>query len=1032
MKKFLLFGFIFILLSSFALATLQPANTVVYWTMDNIDLSGGQIEDTSYNSYDSTTQQAVTGAAGIINQSFNYVPNDETFTTAMDAITSTSDYTISLWINPDTVSGTRYVWAGKYNSRWMQMYMDGSTLKAEQYDTGWKSTSSSTTFSTSTWYMVTMTYNDTANLLKLYVNGAYESQVTANGVGSPINSFNLGKQPGGSSYFDGRMDEVSVWNVSLSAGDVSDLYNSGAGLQFPYTPPTPPAPGTDTLNITSVVLPANYTQFNFNTLNFNLSVNASNGFSAYLYLNNTLNQTRSFSSGSGVFVSFNATIPDGDHNFYINVTDPISNDSEKTANHIFYIDTLNPTINWYSPTAANSTVLLGNLTTNITIADNNLFSYQYNLSWSNGSVIYSSTNTTLTGLTSVTLSDEIDLSTYIGTIRASLLVCDGHTSNNVTFDSIEVVDNELVVEEVDISLVDKTDTQDIDYEQQNDKYNFDFETVASSTVKEFYVESDNYIHILHGQTEYEGHLVMGDKWMDFESEDIKSISIVRINDYKVKVTVEKNSATDLWEFESIGTLNCVTQYKKLLSLTSTEAYNQFVLSGDSTSYQLNVTYNSSFMGAVSGSLYWNNTAYAATATNNGNVYTLDVSKTIPPYSTDFNITNFWSFTFDSTNINTTSNIQEIYAPKIDDCSAYTTNWVNYSIKDETSYALINGSIEYAFSYSNGLYTGSLNGNESNADTFTFCMYPAWANFTTDITIQYSTAISGYTARDYVKTGYIIDNATSFVDLLLLQGATDILFHVVNDEDTNLQNVFIEAYKYDVPTDSDILVESEYTDFNGEVILNLAKGTTYYSFKFYVDGVLKLQTSRFKLFSTSYEFILRPASTSPLATWLILDSEVTRSLTFDNDSKLVNFSWDYPGDAVSQFCLNINGNGTNWTSSCSTDMTGSLSYTLTSFNISYLADGLAHVNSTIFTLESLTIDTRTSLKDIFGSGLTLFIALIMFLTISLLGLVNKSVAVLMGMVAIMIMWLFALIPIGWISLIGILFIGIIIMVVMNKR
>jgi len=32
-------------------------------------------------------------------------------------------------------------------------------------------------------------------------------------------------------YFDGKIDEVAVWNVALNAADVTSLYNSGNGLK---------------------------------------------------------------------------------------------------------------------------------------------------------------------------------------------------------------------------------------------------------------------------------------------------------------------------------------------------------------------------------------------------------------------------------------------------------------------------------------------------------------------------------------------------------------------------------------------------------------------------------------------------------------------------------------------------------------------------------------------------------------------------------------------------------------------------------
>src|SRR6202035_2479657 len=35
-------------------------------------------------------------------------------------------------------------------------------------------------------------------------------------------------------YFDGDIDEVSIWNRALTSTEVSDLYNSGGGLQYPF------------------------------------------------------------------------------------------------------------------------------------------------------------------------------------------------------------------------------------------------------------------------------------------------------------------------------------------------------------------------------------------------------------------------------------------------------------------------------------------------------------------------------------------------------------------------------------------------------------------------------------------------------------------------------------------------------------------------------------------------------------------------------------------------------------------------------
>ena len=51
-----------------------------------------------------------------------------------------------------------------------------------------------------------------------------------------MNRFSIGQEYDGtgssaSDFFDGKIDEVAVWNVALSAADVTSLYNSGNGLK---------------------------------------------------------------------------------------------------------------------------------------------------------------------------------------------------------------------------------------------------------------------------------------------------------------------------------------------------------------------------------------------------------------------------------------------------------------------------------------------------------------------------------------------------------------------------------------------------------------------------------------------------------------------------------------------------------------------------------------------------------------------------------------------------------------------------------
>lgn len=93
----------------------------------------------------------------------------------------------------------------------------------------------STTFSTNTWYYIVATY-DGSNM-KLYVNGSSDATAVAStrtavtADGGWIGTYDFFRGTGG--WYSGYMDEIGWWNIALTSGQVSTLYNGGAGLQPP-------------------------------------------------------------------------------------------------------------------------------------------------------------------------------------------------------------------------------------------------------------------------------------------------------------------------------------------------------------------------------------------------------------------------------------------------------------------------------------------------------------------------------------------------------------------------------------------------------------------------------------------------------------------------------------------------------------------------------------------------------------------------------------------------------------------------------
>ena len=95
------------------------------------------------------------------------------------------------------------------------------------------------TIDVDSWTMLTVRRNDTDT--SLWINGAFDKDVTNNNPAGDGTDIALGdgtdvEQPN----FNGLMDEIGVWNRSLSDSEITDLYNGGSGIT--YTNVFEPAP----------------------------------------------------------------------------------------------------------------------------------------------------------------------------------------------------------------------------------------------------------------------------------------------------------------------------------------------------------------------------------------------------------------------------------------------------------------------------------------------------------------------------------------------------------------------------------------------------------------------------------------------------------------------------------------------------------------------------------------------------------------------------------------------------------------------
>jgi hypothetical protein len=115
------------------------------------------------------------------------------------------DYSYRLIMQGNTFSSR---W-GTSNVSWSNGRLDGVTLPA-----------------LNTWYNLVLTYDSTLGQVKFYVNGIFKATQNLTGVidYSYVKDITIGKA--GTDYFNGTMDDLSIFKTALSAEEVAKLYIS--------------------------------------------------------------------------------------------------------------------------------------------------------------------------------------------------------------------------------------------------------------------------------------------------------------------------------------------------------------------------------------------------------------------------------------------------------------------------------------------------------------------------------------------------------------------------------------------------------------------------------------------------------------------------------------------------------------------------------------------------------------------------------------------------------------------------------------
>ncbi len=212
-------------------------NLVAYWPLD--EASGNAID--AHGSNDLSDQNTVGSATGLITNARDFENGSAEYfnlTDNADMSTGDIDFTFSCWVKAESLSSAQFVlckanffstseygiWWESDRFRWRA---GTSTTVADNYGA----------LSTGTWANVVAWHDSVNNIVGIAVNaGTANTQSYSSGVSDTGEEFRIGSDSQG--FFikwDGLICEVGFWKRVLTSTERTDLYNSGAGLAYPFS-----------------------------------------------------------------------------------------------------------------------------------------------------------------------------------------------------------------------------------------------------------------------------------------------------------------------------------------------------------------------------------------------------------------------------------------------------------------------------------------------------------------------------------------------------------------------------------------------------------------------------------------------------------------------------------------------------------------------------------------------------------------------------------------------------------------------------
>ena len=196
--------------------------------------------DDSHSSNDGTVNGATltTGDGGLIDEAYDFDGTNDNIDSNYDFGTV---YTLSLWAYFETWDKFRAVCGiqdetGSAGTREFNLaHTASNTVKVQYYNSSnGVAGDVSGTIAENAWNHIVLTRS--GNNIELWVDNSSQGTDSTATKNNPARSmvFGWNGHNNNNQFFNGLIDEVGIWDVVISDAQVGELYNSGAGLAYPF------------------------------------------------------------------------------------------------------------------------------------------------------------------------------------------------------------------------------------------------------------------------------------------------------------------------------------------------------------------------------------------------------------------------------------------------------------------------------------------------------------------------------------------------------------------------------------------------------------------------------------------------------------------------------------------------------------------------------------------------------------------------------------------------------------------------------